>query len=247
MRLSTLAALLLVASAAPAAARARRAPKAVAPTRAAIELDGERAEIRWTDGDTFRILSGARAGSTARLVGVNALESFGPVHRWGGADGRALFAVAKRAGASAAAASVRCAIEPRRDGYGRLLARCPEVAEALVRAGDAMVFAVDGPPDPALVALQHEAQRERRGMWEGGAPPLFPTSVHSADEPDHRARGAYDRIVDTRTGASEVRPHARTYQPCDEACVGEGRDRACMVYVPFARRYRDRPACLRGR
>jgi len=44
-----------------------------------------------------------------------------------------------------------------------------------------------------------------------------------------------------------VRPHHRVYRPCEEVCVGEGAERACMTYVPFARRYRDRPACLRGR
>jgi endonuclease YncB( thermonuclease family) len=238
-----LLALLLLASA-PAEARSRRQTGA-SPTRVSIQLDGEPVVVRWSDGDTFKILSGSHAGSSARLVGVNSLETFGPVHRWGGADGWALLAVAKRAAATAAAASVRCTLEPRRDGYGRLLARCPEAADALVRAGDAMVFAVDGPPDPALVALQREAQRERRGMWAAGAPPLVPSSVHSADEPDLGPRGAYDRIVDTRTGASEARPHQRTYRVCEEACVGEGPERACMVYVPYARRYRGRPDCLR--
>ena len=233
---------LLAALAAPAAAQA---PHASSPARAVVALDGESARIRWTDGDTFRILSGRHAGSSARLVGVNALESYGPVHRWGGDDGWGLFAVAKRAAAEAAAATVRCTIEERRDVYQRLLATCPEVAEALVRAGDAMVFAVDAPPDPRLVALQREAQAARRGMWAAGAPPLLPSSVHSADESDLGSRGAYDRIVDTRTGATEARPHQRVYRICEEVCVGAGEGRACMVYVPFARRYRDRPPCLR--
>jgi hypothetical protein len=120
------------------------------------------------------------------------------------------------------------------------------VAADLVRSGDAMVFAVDGPPDPALVSLQREAQRDARGMWAHGVPPLVPSSVHSADEPNLGPRGAYDRIVDTRTGIAEARPHDRVYRTCEEVCVGAGRDRACMVHVPFARRYRDRPACLRG-
>ena len=140
---------------------------------------------------------------------------------------------------------MRCSIEGKRDAYHRLLATCPEVAEALVRAGDAMVFAVDGPPDARLVALQRDAQVAGRGMWAFGAPPLLPSSVHSSDEPDMGPRGAYDRIVDTRTGVTEARPHGRTYRTCEEVCVGAGPDRACMVYVPFARRYRDRPACLR--
>ncbi len=241
MRLALTALLLLAA--APAEARGGRRPS---PGRAFLALDGEPTPVRWTDGDTFRILGGPHAGASARLVGVNALETFGPVHRWGGADGRALLAVAKRSAAAAAAASVRCTLGPRRDAYRRLLATCPEVAAALVRSGDAMVFAVDGPPDPGLLALQREAQRAGRGMWASGVPPEVPSSVHSADEPDLGPRGAYDRIVDTRTGVAEARPHGRVYRTCEEVCVGAGRDRACMVHVPFARRYRDRPACLRG-
>jgi hypothetical protein len=82
-------------------------------------------------------------------------------------------------------------------------------------------------------------------MWAGGAPPLVPTSLHSADEPDLGPRGAYDRIADTRTGMTEVRAHARVYRACEEVCLGDGPDRACMTYVPFARRFKDRPACLR--
>ena len=190
--------------------------------------------MRWTDGDTFRILSGPRRGRSVRLVGVNTLETFGPVHRIGASDGRTLLAIAKASETEGAA-----------DGYGRLLATCPEAAEALVRAGHAMVFAVGGRADAALLALQREAQRTGAGIWAGGAPPLVPTSLHSADEPDLGPRGGYDRIADTRTGAADVHPHARTYRTCEEVCMGEGPERACMVYVPFERRYRDRPPCLR--
>jgi endonuclease YncB( thermonuclease family) len=215
------------------------------PTRARILLGGEWAEVRWTDGDTFRVLDGPRAGRTTRLQGVNALESFGPVHRIGSAGGPELHALAKKSAAVAAAASVRCEVVGREDAYRRLLVSCPEVAEALVRSGHGMVFAVDEPPVPRLVQMQHDAQRARVGMWAGGAPPLVPTSLHSADEPDLGPRGAYDRIADTRTGMTEVRAHARVYRACEEVCLGDGPDRACMTYVPFARRFKDRPACLR--
>jgi len=212
---------------------------------ATVVLGGERTAVRWTDGDTFRILSGPRRGRSVRLVGVNTLETFGPVHRIGASDGRTLLAIAKASAAIAAAAGGGCEAEGAADGYGRLLATCPEAAEALVRAGHAMVFAVDGRADAALLALQREAQRTRAGIWAGGAPPLVPTSLHSADEPDLGPRGGYDRIADTRTGAADVHPHARTYRICEEVCMGEGPERACMVYVPFERRYRDRPPCLR--
>jgi endonuclease YncB( thermonuclease family) len=242
--LRALLALAVLLAASPA--EARRHAKA-SSTRAKILLAGAWADVRWTDGDTFKVLSGPHAGRSARLAGVNALETFGPVHRWGGVPARVYLEIAKQSATIAAAASVRCDAPGRADGYGRLLVTCPEVAEALVRAGHAMVFAVDAPADPRLLVLQRDAQRLGLGMWTGGAPPLIPSSVHSADEPDLGPRGAYDRIVDTRTGVAEARPHQRTYRICEEVCVGEGPERACMRYVPYARRYRDRPPCLRGR
>jgi micrococcal nuclease len=226
---------------APSPARARGAG------RGAVVLDGERVPVRWTDGDTFRILGGRFAGRAARLSGVNALETHGPVHRWAGVSPWALLAVAKAAGPLAASEIRRCEEERRADAYGRLLVSCPDVAEALVDAGYAMVFAVDAPADERLLAAQRRAQAARLGMWKGGTPPLVPSSVHSADEPGLGPRGAYDRIVDTRTGAAVAHPHGRTYRTCEEVCVGEGRARACMLYVPFERRYRNRPGCLRGR
>jgi endonuclease YncB( thermonuclease family) len=211
----------------------------------AIVLAGEKVEVRWIDGDTFRVLGGAHAGRSVRLRGVNALETFGPVHRIGASDGAALLAVARGSAVLAARAGGRCELAGA-DGYGRLLADCPEAAAALVRAGHALVLAVDGPPDPALLALQREAQRARQGMWAGGAPPLVPTSVHAAGEEGLGARGAYDRVADTRTGVSAVRSHERRYATCEEVCLGEGEERACLAYVPYGRRYRDRPECLRA-
>jgi endonuclease YncB( thermonuclease family) len=212
--------------------------------RATVALGGAPTQVRWTDGDSFVVLTGPYAGRRARLAGVNALETHGPVHRLGRSGGRELLGIARRSAAVAAAAGGRCESDGAADGYGRLLVRCPEAAQALVRAGHAMVLAVDAPPDAALVALQGEAQRRRAGIWAGGAPPLVPTSLHSAGEAGLGPRGAYDRIADTRTGATEVRRHDRVYRTCEEVCVGEGADRACLVYVPYERHYRDRPSCL---
>ncbi len=234
-------AVLLAAVAGPA--EARRAPGR--STRASVALAGERIPVRWIDGDTFRIEGGRFAGRSARLVGVNALESYGPVHRFAGMSPRALLAIAKRSAPLAAALERRCETDGKPDVYGRLLVECPGAAEALVRAGYAMVFAVDAPSDPALLAAQRAAQAARAGMWAGGVPPLIPTSLHSVGEPGLGPRGAYDRVVDTATGAAEARPHARRYATCEEVCLGEGARLACMRYVPFERRYRGRPRCLR--
>jgi endonuclease YncB( thermonuclease family) len=222
-------------------AMAERANKRTAE----VILSGERIPVRWTDGDTFRVRGGRFVGRAARLVGVNALETFGPVHRFGGMDGRALLAIAKGTAPLAASRTWRCETDGALDAYGRILVSCPDAAEALVRAGYAMVFAVEGPPAPALLEAQRAAQAARAGMWAGGVPTRVPTSLHSAGERGLGPRGAYDRIADTRTGVAAVVPHARTYATCEERCVGEGPERACMTYVPFERRYRSRPACLR--
>lgn len=239
MRLRLALVLAALLAAAPAAARHRRHHRAPA----AVLLDGTPAAVRWTDGDTFRFLDGPHAGRAARLDGYNTLETFGPVHRWGRWSRQELLALAKAAGPAAAAEEWRCTTAGAEDRYRRLLVACPGAARALVARGLAMVYAVDRPADPALLALQREAQRARRGMWAKGTPAALPTSLHSVEE--NGGGPTYDRVVDTRTGEALPRRHARAYRTCQEVCVGAGTDRACMVYVPFERRYRGRPACLR--
>jgi endonuclease YncB( thermonuclease family) len=234
---------LALALAVPGPAAARR-PGADA-ARGVVVLAGERVPVRWTDGDTFRVRGGRFAGRSARLLGVNALETYGPVHRIGRRGPRELLALARETAGLAASRAWSCETDGRSDGYGRLLVRCDDAAEALVLAGHALVFAVDGPADERLLAAQRRAQEAGAGMWSGGAPPRVPTSLHSEDEPGLGPRGAYDRVADTRSGLAEARPHARRYVPCEEVCLGEGDGRACLVYVPYPRRFRDRPSCLR--
>jgi endonuclease YncB( thermonuclease family) len=211
-----------------------------------VVLDGVVTRVHWSDGDTFRATEGAHQATTFRLEGYNTLESFGPVHRWGSWSGRELLAVARRATGLARSRTWNCRTLEGEGGYGRGLATCPDAALAQVSAGLAMVFAVSAPPDPALVEAQHRAQARGAGMWARGVPPLLPSSLHSSGEPGLPGE-PYDRLVDTRTGHTEVRRHRRGYEVCEEVCYGEGREAACMTYVPFERRYRDRPACLSGR
>jgi endonuclease YncB( thermonuclease family) len=209
-----------------------------------IELDGARVRVRWNDGDSFRIEDGPFRGARVRLEGVNALETYGPVHSWGTWRPEELYAIAQGSAAIAAAGVRRCTARGRADVYGRFLFSCPDAARALVAAGYAMVFAVDAPPDPALLEAQRAAQAAGAGMWAKGVPPEIPSSVHARGERGLGKRGAYDRIVDTRTGVARARPHERLYRTCEQVCVGPRDARACLVYVPYERRYRDRPACL---
>jgi micrococcal nuclease len=224
----------------PAAARARARGAA-----GALTLDGARVGVRWTDGDTFKVVDGPFRGVRGRVIGFNTLETWGPVHRWGRWAPEELLAIARGAGPRAAAGTWSCRRLSGQDRYGRLKVACPELARALVTAGEAHVFAMDEAADPALVAAQRDAQRRGAGMWAKGVPALVVTSAHSADEDDLGRRGAYDRVADTRTGTTRALPHARRYGACEEVCAGEGTGRSCFVYVPPERRYRDRPACLR--
>ncbi len=233
------AALLAAFLAGPLAARAD-------PARGTVLLDGERTAVRWVDGDSFRVGEGPHRGRTARLEGVNALESYGPVHRFGGWAPEELLALAREAAPAAASAERRCAFGGREDRYRRLLVECPDAARALVRRGLALVFAVGAPPAPDLLEAQEEARREGRGMWAKGVPELVVTSVHSAGEPGLGRRG-YERVVSTRTGRAAVRPHGRRYRTCQWVCVGSEGGPSCMRYVPFERRHRDPPGCLRPR
>jgi len=209
-----------------------------------IQLDGQPTEVRWTDGDSFKVDSGPLKGFGTRLSGYNTLEAFGPVHRIAGMGPVQLEQIAAASAALLAAGTWNCRTEGKRDGYGRALVACPDAAAALVRAGHAMVYAVEARPDPALLAIQREAQAAGRGIWAGGVPPEIITSLHSAGERDLKGKSPYDRLCDTLTGATRMRQHRSSYRTCEEVCVGEGPRRSCMVYVPFERRYSNRPDCI---
>jgi micrococcal nuclease len=239
-RLLALSIACAVSAAAPGAAAAGRHHRRPA---ASVTLDGVATAVRWVDGDTFRILDGPHRDRSARLDGYNTLESYGPVHRFAGFDPGDLLANARAATRVAAAGRWTCALGRGEDAYRRLLVACPDAAAALVGQGLAMVFAVERPADPALLALQAEAQRQGAGLWARGVPAGIVTSVHSAAEVGGGT--AYNRVVDTRTGAAAPRPHRRAYRVCEMVCERTRGDLACMTYVPFERRYRHRPRCLR--
>jgi endonuclease YncB( thermonuclease family) len=212
---------------------------------ATLLLDGERTEVRWTDGDSFRVLSGPHQGRGTRLQGYNTLEAFGPVHRWGGWTREELYALARSSAGLAASREWRCTSSGEEDRYHRLLVDCPEAAETLIRRGHAMAYSLAGPAPLSLLSAQEEARRSGAGMWAKGTPDHLLASVHAAGEAGLEGEVAYDRLVDARTGEARKVVHAGRYRTCQEVCRGEGGDRSCMTYVPFEIRYRNRPACLR--
>jgi endonuclease YncB( thermonuclease family) len=195
--------------------------------------------VRWSDGDSFKFKSGPHEGSGVRLVGFNTLESYGPVHRWGDWSAAELYGIASTSKDYAASRVWNCSSSGEKDGYGRLLVDCPDAAEALILAGHAHAFSMEGPSPDALVKAQAKAQRSRRGIWQKGVPQSVLTSIHSITE-----GAGYNRRVDTATGESTLRKHLERFAICEEVCSG-GAAGSCMVYVPYAQRYRDKPDCLK--
>jgi len=204
-----------------------------------IVLDGREVTVSWNDGDSFSFKQGKGRRKRARLLDVNTLENFGPVHRWGTWNAWELYVLSDEAAKVAAAKAWKCTSSESPDGYGRLLVRCPDLARELVKQGQAMVFAVDAPPAKDLVALQADAQKRKAGIWLKGVPPLLISSAHSVLE----GKG-YNRVVDTRTGKASVVEHEEAFETCDQVCTGTGPDASCLLFVPFKRRYTDPPPCV---
>lgn len=243
MRLSPLALLAAAVLLAAPSVHAKRKPKQADTSRPHLKLNGEIVNVRWSDGDSFKITSGKFRNKGTRLAGYNTLESYGLVHQWGDWTWAELYELSIAPTRMLEEGVWNCTTDGKADGYGRLLVRCPDAAAALIKAGYAFVFAVDEKPDPKLLKLQHEAQKKKVGMWARGVPARIVSSLHSFSEGEERS---YNRVVDTRTGKTEKLRHKNVYETCQKVCVGEEKDRSCMMYVPFGSRYRaeHRAPCL---
>lgn len=210
-----------------------------------LVVNGEEVEVKWSDGDSFKFKSGTYQGRGTRLVGFNTLEAYGPVHRWGTWTPQELFALAESSSKVAAEKQWTCTTDGKLDGYGRVLVNCPDLAEEMIRQGHALAYAVAGTSPENLLAAQREAMAAGRGMWAKGVVSAVITSLHSVGEDgDEDDAGAYNRVVDTRTGSATKRAHQQKYTSCQEVCETTDGDTSCMVYVPFQHRYKKKPECL---
>ena len=224
------------------------AAQATAAPPQEVTLDGETIRVYWNDGDSFRVNSRSHKGMKVRIVGFNTLENHGPVHRWGRWTKRQLLHIAYQGKEVAsqhkwACFRVRVKGEVQRDHYGRTLIECPDLAEVLISAGLAHLFAFD-PEDlnQRHLGLQLQAQREGVGMWALGVPDAIVTSVHSHDEKREEGKSAYNRVANVRTGLMGKLDHKETYGECEDVCL-QG---SCLMYVPFAKRYgKNRAECLK--
>jgi len=206
-----------------------------------MTLDGKKTSVSFNDGDTFKILSGEYKGRRARVVGLNAPETYGPVHEWAKASADYLYKISKEATQVAQDGAWNCKLEKGQDAYGRFLAQCDDLAKALIIMGLAHAYSVDTKPAlKSYVTHQNKAQKAEAGMWKYGVPDYVLTSIHSADE---GAKKTYDRAISTRDGSSLLIKHEKIRKTCEKVCIEQGS--SCMVFVPFTLRYgSNKPECL---
>jgi len=223
-----------------------------------VFLNGIETSVYFNDGDTFRVLEGPLKGSSARLVGFNSLESYGPVHQWGDWTTAELHENSKQATANARQGTWHCSTDSSKDTYGRFLADCKDLALDQVSKGLAHIMTVTSEPAEAyLVEAQQKAIANKVGFWSKGTPDFILTSAHSLDEfsPIEQAKlnvlstkNSYDRFVSTTDGHSVVINHRNRYQRCEVVSYApvEQRGASTMVYVDFKYRFgRNRAECLR--
>ncbi len=213
-----------------------------------VRLNDALTQAAWDDGDTFAVPGEGDKPKRMRLAGYNTLESYGPVHRWGGWTAQELYDLAKQAGKVAGEKDWACSLGEGEGGYGRKVADCPELRRELLSKGLAHVFEVDGEPNADDLAAQQQAIADKVGMWAKGAPEGLVTSLHSLDEKPDQEK-TYNRVASLTTGLASKQEHAESYAACQEVCVGgappEGTG-SCMVYVPYNQRYGDKQAdCLK--
>ena len=204
-----------------------------------VLLDGVEQQVHWDDGDTFKVLE---PPFTARLMGYNALESYGPVHRFGPGE-QVLFQLSKKATDLARSKTWECTTKPGDGGYGRRPVDCPKLRKQLLEAGLAHPFSVDGPAPAGDLASQAVAIKAKLGMWSAGPVQSIITSLHSMSENDgDSTKPTYNRILNVKTGEASPKYHSETYSTCSWVCQGD----SCMLYVPYKLRYgADAADCLR--
>ncbi len=184
-----------------------------------VFINGRPTPVYFNDGDSFKPMAGPFKGSQSRLAGFNTLESFGPVHSWGTWTERELWVLAKQATKHAQHGVWHCETDSKKDGYGRLLMNCKDLAKSHIENGLAQVMSVDANPgDPELIEAQQRAIAGRRGMWAHGAPTYVLSSLHSTSEGGGKDGKTYNRLVSTTDGHSEKWIHTIDYPECDKVC-----------------------------
>lgn len=194
------------------------APPAADAALTRVSVNGVSVPVSFNDGDSFRIQGGEFSGSQCRLAGFNTLESFGPAHWWGDWHPYELYVNAKMATTNGRRGTWHCTTDGTRDGYGRLLLECPDLAISQISQGLAHAMQIDDTfARPEYLRAQQEAIAHRRGMWAHGVPEFVMTSIHSASE---GGRDEYrNRLVSVRDAHTEYMTHNDTYSECQWVCA----------------------------
>lgn len=206
-----------------------------------IMLDNADTAVYFNDGDTFKIVDTDLAGERVRIEGFNALESYGPVHEWLDNSTEYLYDISQEATHIAQNGRWHCVLLDDKDTYGRLLARCDDLAKALIEKGLAHAYSIDSrPANRSYLMHQKKAQKYGMGMWQNGIPEYMITSLHALSEGTGQP---YNRLISADDGHTKKMHHQDDYTTCQKVCLEQ--DHSCMVYVPFMVRYeKNRPDCL---
>lgn len=184
-----------------------------------VFINGSPTPVYFNDGDSFRIQAGPFKGTQSRLSGYNTLESFGPVHSWGTWTEKEMYVVAKLATHEAQQGVWHCEGDGKKDGYGRLLLFCKDLAMHLIAKGLAHTYSVNEEPgDPDLLKVQREAMAARRGMWAHGIPRFVVTSLHSKSEGGDKNGQTSNRLISTTDAHTEKWVHNDDYAECQKVC-----------------------------
>ena len=184
-----------------------------------VFINGQATPVSFNDGDSFRPAAGPYKGSQSRLAGYNTLESFGPVHSWGTWTETEMWVIAKLATKHAQKGVWNCETDGKKDGYGRLLMWCKDLAKSHIENVYAMAMTIDeNAADSELVAAQKTAIANRRGMWAHGVPSFVLSSLHSTSEGGGKDGKTYNRLVSTIDGHSERWLHTDDYKECAKVC-----------------------------
>jgi endonuclease YncB( thermonuclease family) len=195
------------------------ASSASAEPASKVFINGRATPVYFNDGDSFKPLAGPYKGSQSRLAGFNTLESFGPVHSWGAWTEKEMWVIAKLATKHAQKGVWNCETDGKKDGYGRLLMNCKDLAKSHIENGFAQVMSVNADPgDAELVAAQAEAIKNKRGMWAHGVPSYVLSSLHATSEGGGKDGKTYNRLVSTLDGHSEKWLHTDDYKECQRVC-----------------------------
>jgi endonuclease YncB( thermonuclease family) len=195
------------------------AARAGAEPLSRVTINGTATPVYFNDGDSFRIMDGPFKGAQTRLSGYNTLETFGPVHSWGTWTAKELYAISKLATLAARRGQWSCEGDGSKDGYGRLLLFCRDLAKDLISKGLAHNYSVDKTPgDPELQQAQRQAMKARIGMWAHGVPRYVMTSLHSKEEGGDKNGKTSNRLISTVDGHTEKWEHDDDYAECRKVC-----------------------------